>query len=263
MKTSTKKTTKVKAVSPLNTLKWVKPGDNMAFHFLSGINRKVHPGHVTKLCNSLNKMGIIRPVVISYLSFIDGVRRPYIIDGQHLINAAMRVGVDIPYITIEIKDHQDLVEKIALLNASSKSWMLLDYIQAWGSLKEDYKKLEKYFNMYDIEINILGAVLIGQTPSPHAGGDESISKRVKNGTFTIVDEKENVELLDKITDFLNVMPRGNRSENRYACAEYVTFVKTTKNYNHEVFLKKLKAKVSCIQFAVNEKGKLVTIFRKL
>ena len=263
MKTSTKKTVKSTLPDPMKTIKWVKAGTNMAFHFLAGINRKVHPGHVSKLCNSLNKMGIIRPVVISYLSFIDGVRRPYIIDGQHLINAAMRVGVEIPYITIDIKDQQDLVEKIALLNASSKSWALLDYIQAWASLKEDYKKLEKYFNVYDIEINILGAVLIDQVPRYNAGGNGCISKIIKNGTFKIINEEQNVKLLDQVTDFLNIMPRGLRSENRYACSEYITFVKTTKNYNHEVFLKKLKAKVSCIQFAINEKGKLVTVFKNL
>jgi hypothetical protein len=143
-----------------------------------------------------------------------------------------------------------------------EAWVLLDYIQAWASLKEDYKKLEKYFNTYDIETSVIASVLNNQTPHSNAGG-LSISKKIKNGTFTIIDEGKNVKLLDYITDFLNVMPRGDRSENRYACSEYITFVRITNNYNHETFLKKLKAKVSCIQFAINEKGKLVETFRKL
>lgn len=118
---------------------------NSSFYFLAGINRPVIPQHVTKLSNSINEMGVLRPVVIAVISFVTGKPLKYIIDGQHLFNALLRNNMDIPYIIINITDQVDLIEKIALLNASSRSWTLLDYIHAWSSVNNvkiyDHNKL--------------------------------------------------------------------------------------------------------------------------
>jgi hypothetical protein len=274
MKTQNKKTTTTAKKTPVKTretilknplenLKWLLPTDTLAFYFLTGINRSIYPNQVTKLVNSLLKMGCTRPVVIAYMSFIDGIKRPYIIDGQHLFYALLRLGLKIPYVTIEIKHKQELVETIALLNASSKSWSMMEYVTAWGSLKDDYKKLEKYFNTYDIELGVVASVLSGQIPRSGVGGSESIARKIKLGLFNIVDEKKNVKILDYVTDMLNVVPRGDRAQNKYICAEYITYLRTTPEYDHQKFLKKLKAIDLCVQLAINEKGRLVEMFNKL
>ena len=49
---------------------------------LAGINRPIIPNQVTKLAESLSKMGCIRPIVTAYISFLD-TKGWYIIDGQH------------------------------------------------------------------------------------------------------------------------------------------------------------------------------------
>ena len=84
----------------------------------------------------------------------------YIIDGQHAFNALLRNNMDIPYVTIKIDNKVQLVESIALLNASSKNWTLLDYITSWSCVSEDYKKLLHYYNVYDLELGNIAVVLM-------------------------------------------------------------------------------------------------------
>ena len=135
-----------------NFKNWITDSNKKSVMYLAGINRPIIPYHVTKLAQALTMMGIIRPIVIANISFMSGIPGWYIVDGQHLFNALLRLGMDIPYVFIDVKDKKDLVEKIALLNASSKTWSLQDYVTAWSSLENDYVKLNNYFNIYDLAI---------------------------------------------------------------------------------------------------------------
>lgn len=241
----------------------LKAGSKKGFYFLAGINRAVSPSHVTKLANSIAKMGIIRPVVVAELSFITGVKQTYIVDGQHLYNACLRGNLDIPYLVISIKNQEELIEMIALLNASSKSWCLLDYVNSWSSIREDYKKLNKYFQIYDFELGVLTAILADKTIVAN-GGNETSSKLIKSGKFQIYDEVGAKKKLDYLTDVLKIMPRMNRFENKYASSEYINFLNKVGNkYDHSKFLAKLiKIKDSFI-FATQEPGALETTFKTL
>jgi len=236
----------------------LKKDSKQSFSYLAGINRPVNPGQVTKLAESVNKMGIIRPVVVAYISFVDGIKKPYIIDGQHLFNALIRNNMDIPYVTIEVKDKKDLVEKIALLNASSKNWSMVDYITAWSSLSQDYVKLNHYYQVYDVDLCTLATILLGG--SVDGGGTV---RTIKNGQFKIVDEKFNVSILDYVTDLLKVIPRMARNDNRYASREYVKFLRSTKTYNHKKFIENLKKSKKEFILATQQEGKLVELFTKL
>jgi hypothetical protein len=241
---------------------WLKVGSKKGFYFLAGINRAVSPNHVTKLANSISKMGIIRPVIIAELSFITGVKQKYIIDGQHLYNACLRLGLDIPYVIIQIKDQQDLIEKIALLNASSKSWCLLDYITSWASIKDDYKQLNKYFEIYDFELGVIASILSDRTITIQGGSHAS--KMVKDGSFKIYDEVGAKKKLDYLTDVLKIIPRMNRVENKYACSEYLSFLsKVGSKYDHSKFLAKLLKIKDSFVFATQEPGALETTFKQL
>lgn len=258
-----KKEKKVKEIqAQVLVVKLLNIASSAGFAFLSGINRIIIPSHVTSMAESILKIGIIRPVVVANISFISGKMMKYIIDGQHLFHACLRLGINIPYVEIEIKDKADLIEKIALLNSSSKSWMLKDYIVAWGSLKEDYVKLNKCFETYDIELGVLANILSGDCPQSAAGGS-SISKSIKKGTFKVVDEEKNMEIINNLTDVLSVLNRQTRVENKYLCSEYVSFVRATANYNHDKFMKNLEKNKSRFELATQENGKLHKIFQKL
>lgn len=242
----------------LKNMKWLSLTGNIKFNYLAGINRPINPSQVTKLAKSLEMLGVIRPVVIAEMSFVNGKLAKYIIDGQHIFNALIRLGWEIPYVTIKVNDKQDLVEKIAMLNASSKTWSMHDYVLAWSSLKQDYVKLNHYFQVYDLEISELAAILMGNLTS---GGN--ITKVLKAGEFVIMNEQKNVEILNHVTDMLKIVPRMNRFENRYAIKEYVKFLRSTPKYDHKTFLAKLQKNKEKFILATQEEGKLSELFEKL
>jgi len=236
----------------------LKKDSKQSLSYLAGINRSINPAQVTKLAESVNKMGIIRPIVVAYLSFIDGKKKLYIIDGQHLFNALIRNNLDIPYVLINIKDKKELVEKIALLNASSKNWTLVDYIGAWSSLVPDYVKLNHYYQVYDFDMGVLSSVLLNT--SADSG---NTTQKIKSGEFRIVEEDKNINILNNLTDVLKIVPRMNRYENRYLCREYVKFLRNVSKYNHAKFLENLSKSKKEFILATQEDGKLVELFTKL
>lgn len=246
-----------------NFKNWIKINGSKSVKYLAGLNRSITPSQVTKLATSIDKMGIIRPVVLTEISFIDGKKAWYIIDGQHLFNACLRNGIDVPYIMIDVQDKSDLVEKIALLNASSKSWNMQDYITAWSSLKPDYVKLNHYFQVYDFELIMLASILYGSSISNRGGGGTPVVKKIKAGEFSITNEEKTVQLLNHLTDALRIVRRQSRDENAYFCSEYINFYKNSTNYNHEKFLTKLKSKKDLFITTLHEEGKLVELFNTL
>ena len=242
----------------LKKLGWINDSSKIKLHYLAGINRAINPGQVTKLANSLMKMGNVRPIVVCEIDFINGKKGLYIIDGQHLFNALLRLGWDIPFVTIDVKDKQDLVEKIALLNSSSKSWTMQDYVTAWASLAPDYVKLNHYFQVYDIEMGVLAAIL------SETAASGAITRRIKHGEFTIVNEEQNVSIVNGLTDILKVIPRMNRFENKYVCNEYVNFRRTEGcSYNHTDFMQNLQKNKQKFILATQEQDRLSDMFRKL
>ena len=222
------------------TLKTLKMSGNKGFALLAGVNRPIVPQQVTKLSTSLDKMGIVRPVVVSTITFIDGNKTTYIIDGQHLYHALMRLGWDVPYTEIDIKDNVDLAEHLALLNNSSKSWSMLDYITVWANVNKDYIKLNKFYNTYDVELCQLADMLMNNSCTFYSGGAGSISRVIKRGDFKIDDEKRAVFLLNCVTDALKIVKRMDRMSNKLFIATYVNFMNTTENYNHKQFMANLK-----------------------
>lgn len=252
-----KKTKKTEEKQPLESIKWITDTSRVKLNYLAGINRPINPGHVTKLAKSLEKIGTVQPVVTAQLSFITGKPEFYIIDGQHKFNALIRNGSPIPYVLIDVKDKEDLIEKIALLNASSKSWCMLDFVTAWSSLIPDYVKLNHYFQVYDIELVTVAATLANNIPHT------DINKKIKSGGFRIINEAENVKILDNLTDLLKVIPRMNRFENKYVCHEYIKFRRVTKDYDHAKFIKNIDKHKDLFVLATQQEGKLSELFYKL
>lgn len=247
--------------SILLALKWLNEGSRVKFYYLAGINRPIIPSHVTRLAESVRKLGVLRPVIVAELDFITGRKELFIVDGQHLFNALLRLGWEIPYITIKVKDQQDLVEKIALLNSSSKTWGLIDYTMAWASLKEDYKKLNHYFNVYDFELSIIAGVFAGT--GLHSS--QSATRLIKSGEFQIRNEQRGVEILDYMTDVFKVIPRMSRYEIRYFCAEYLKFVSTRGDKyreEHAQFVEWLNEHKKCLKFGTMGEDVLVKFFQE-
>jgi hypothetical protein len=247
-----------KQANPMRNLKFLPASTNKGFSLLAGINRGIKPGQVTKLASSIHKMGIIRPVVIATVSFITGVPTQYIIDGQHLYMALLRENEEIPYVEIDITDMKDLIEKMALLNASSKSWVMQDYIQVWQQLLPDYVSLMKLFQVYDIELLQLAEILHKGYSS--AINSSNITMLMKRGDFAIRNLAESKVMLNCITDVLKVVVRMDRYSNKALISSYSQFyLACGKSYNHAAFLKRLNAKKDLFKLSTQDPNE----FKKL
>lgn len=252
---------KMKQITGDLSIKYLKPNSKKGFSFLAGINRPVNPDHVNKLAASVRKMDNRRPVLVAKISFITGKPETYIIDGQHLYTVLLKLGVKIAYSALEIKNKRDLVEQIAMLNNSSKSWSMLDYVTAWASIEPDYVKLNSYREKYNFEFSILASVLAGKIGV--FGG--KINQLVKRGEFKVVNEYHAVKLLNWMTDVMSVLPNASRYETKYICAEFLTFVTNCPDYKdeHQNFIKALKKNKRCLSIATQAEGKLSEIFKSL
>jgi hypothetical protein len=250
-------------MSHLIPTKTLAAGSSKGFSFLPGINRTVKPGHVSKMAQSIASMGILRPVIVATMNFIDGTKQTYIIDGQHLYLAGIRLNTDMEYKEIVIKDMKELIEKIALLNNSSKSWTLQDYIVAWQNLSADYKTLMTCFNTYDIEMCQLGEILHYGITLRVAPGSSTIVKVIKDGNFKIKDYKSSKVLLDYITDMLKVTPRLDRLSNRALVSSYAQFVTTHSNYQHTNFIQKLKQNTHLFKLSTQDSEEFKKLFESL
>jgi len=233
------------------------------FSILAGINRAINPSQVTKLSNSIDSIGIIRPVVVSTITFIDNKPVKYIIDGQHLYMACLRLGIDIPFIEIDITDIKDLVEKIALLNASSKSWILRDYVQAWKPVNSDYLILDQLFQMYDIEMSQLAQILhYNNGGKSNAAGNSVMSKILKEGTLKIKNLVITKIILNRITDALKIVPRIDRVSNKSFISAYCEYAQHPL-YDHVSTLKYLKANKIKFALSTNDPEEFNKLFSEI
>jgi len=151
-----------------------------SLHYLP-MNREVNSKHVQSMVDSINIMGIIRPVVLCETNCVDGIKKKYILDGQHLVNACQRLNIAIPYVIIPVNDELDIVHKMGMLNSTSKSWTLKDYVNAYKMFKPDYMTLFKYHNLYNLSYSEL-AVILGLKTSYDSGKG---IKPLKEGKFVI------------------------------------------------------------------------------
>lgn len=218
------------------------------------MNRGVDSKHVQKMITSIRKMGVIRTVITTTTNIIEGVTKTYIIDGQHLATALEREGQPIPHIDINVESEEDLIEKMAYLNNSSKSWDLMNYINAWKMIRPDYMKLFKWKNMYDIEISMLAAIATN-TPGMRHG-----TSSIKTGNFKIINSKAE-EMCKAFNDiFLKIGMTDRGVKFQFLSA----FIQAYPTYNHKTVLNNIDKHLKTVKLMANgdETGEYIrkTIF---
>lgn len=186
------------------------------------MNRGIDSKHVQKMISSIRLMGVVRPVVTTTTNVIEGEVKTYIIDGQHLATALEREGLPIPHVDIAVESEEDLIAKMAYLNNSSKSWDLMNYINAWKMIRPDYMKLFKWKNMYDIEITMLAAIGVNNA------GIKYTTSTIKTGNFQITNSKAE-EMCKAFNDIFLKIGMSDRSVKFQFLA---AFLQAYGTYNH-------------------------------
>lgn len=217
------------------------------------MNRDIDSKHVQKMIASIRKMGVLRCVIACTTNIIEGVSKTYIIDGQHLATALEREGQPIPYIEVKIKSEADLIEKMAYLNNSSKSWDLMNYINAWKMIKPDYMKLFKWKNMYDIEITMLAAIGINNAGIKHS------TQSIKTGDFKIT----NPNAEDMCKAFNDIFLKIGMSERSVKFQFLTAFLQAYGSYNHQKVITNLDKHLKTVKLMMNGDETATYIRRKI
>lgn len=237
-------------------IKWLKADSNQGFLILEGINRAIKPAQVTKMALSIDKFGdILRPIIVADLSY-KGKKGLHIIDGQHLYFALLRLNMPIPYLVVKVNSDEELIERLALANTTSKSWTLNDYIQVWAYINADYKTLQYHIKRSDLEVSTVAAILQNQPTS-------SMTSFIKKGTFNVKNVDRAIEIMDYVTDYLKIIPRQDRTENKKAVVSYLIHVLQNNKYNHKKFLNYLKTNKARLEFLNASKEDIVEFFNEI
>jgi hypothetical protein len=224
---------------------------------LDNVNRPVRQDHVNKLAGSVAKIGIIRPVVVTRYTF-NKVDDFYILDGQNLYHALKKLGLDIPYVETKVDSDVDLVEQIALMNNSSKSWKMKDYVQAWSYIKPDYEKLSTYCSKSTLELVFVAAIFLGTK-----GWSGSVVKKLKYGQFQIHNEVRGKKVIFYMEKVLQRMPVLGRAAHKSFLSMYLRFVlENFSMYDHNKFIAYMKKNEKLLLAADFKIEKLEEFFDK-
>ena len=89
------------------------------------------------LTNSMQIHGFIVPLILCYSKAIDGIRKLWILDGQHKGMAAAYL--NIPFygiiLPVEPKTKKELVKLVSTLNSTQKAWNLQDYVNCYKEFR--------------------------------------------------------------------------------------------------------------------------------
>ena len=223
------------ALALLRKIKFSK--DYKKFEFLD-INRLTDNGHIQKMINSVRNMGVVRPVICVRITFVNGKQQLYVIDGQHLFKSLMAEDLEIPYVIIDVENKIDMIQKMAMLNNSSKSWTLMNYVNAFKMHIADYYQLNELREMYNIEPLMLATICTNGVESSISG-----SRLIKSGDFKITNPNAQ-EMAKAFNDFFLKIGRADRWVKHNFLQ---VFMRAYSTYDHEKSLENLDKHIKTIK----------------
>ena len=215
--------------------------DYTMFNYLP-MNRVIDSKQVESLVQSIRAIGNTRQVICIKTSCIDGELKTYVIDGQHLIHACQREGIPVRYEYIEVTDQDDIVNKMAYYNNSSKSWRLMDYINAWMYIHPDYLSLKKLKNLYNLEPLMIAGIC---NNADSYNGVSSASQLIKTGNFRITNPKAE-EMCKSFSDLFIKIGTADRWVKHHFLRVFIQAY-NGKDYNHNTVLKNIEKNIATIK----------------
>jgi hypothetical protein len=183
----------------------------------------------TRLENSIKSHGVMSVIILIYSTALKGIRELYCLDGGHRLHFFTYLNLDFNVLILPDENNLSvLIDKIAILNNSSKSWTLYDFINVYCEAgKNDYKVLNAMYTRTGIPVGILSQMLMGKLNRAKASLNP-----IKNGTFEIKALKvtnETIDLLKKLPKMSTRMIIGFHNVRL-----------TNDDYSFDVFKRKLK-----------------------
>lgn len=144
-------------------------------------NRLLSESHINELIDSISQKNLLNthPILVD--------KNLHIIDGQHRLEAARRMGIPISYKIDESLDQEDMIR----LNVNSKTWTVTDYLNFYSQRQNsDYVKLKNFIEKEKMQLNIALQLLNGSK-------NTSFFKKFKDGKYQFPSDNELAESLYK------------------------------------------------------------------
>ena len=167
-------------------------------------NRALSPVHLLNIARSLQVKNLLHlnPIIVN---------EDYeVIDGQHRLAAAERLGIPIYY----IKDKGITIADVRLLNTNVKGWGMGDFLETFiAEGRRDYQELVKFQKKHKLSLSTAVAMLSLNIDSAYFGAPY---KLFRNGEFKIVDKG----LSEGFVEFYKVVAKYTE-ENTYRDRDFI------------------------------------------
>lgn len=199
-------------------LSQIKSTKNYSKFKLFGSNRDLKPRNVSRLMESIKKIGLspFKPIIVD--------KHYKVIDGQNRLEACKRLNIPVYYVR---SNHTEF--DIPVLNANQEKWRTEDYVKYYA--KQDVKS-------YQLLLEISGkchATISGIMAALDCRDNEAI----KDGSFSL--SGDSTTLAKIVEDRLNFCfeIRGKRSISRKICIA-INYLSRVKTFNYELLKKRMK-----------------------
>lgn len=175
--------------------------DYKIFKVIQG-NRDLYPNHIEKLRAAIKQKNLL-PYIPLLLN-----EHMQVIDGQHRLEVAKLEELPVTYVIIPGLRLEDVMS----LNVHSKSWTMIDFIDAWIKAgRPDYQVLKDIAARYTVATSVVGNLLM-MGPSVALGGGRT-NDAIHDGTFIVRHLEFTKLVLDQINDlvqYCDFNPKKNR-----------------------------------------------------
>lgn len=208
--------------------------DYAMFKTLNG-NRVLNKLHVSRLMESFKTSYLLSPILIN--------QHNQIIDGQHRFEAAKLLGLPINFIICN--DYG--IKEVQILNTNTKNWKKEDYLNAYCDLKyPEYLKFRNFMRHYpELGISNCESILIDRSSGKHGriDGMRCRFKYFEEGELEIINYDMSCEIAEKI---MQIKPYYE-GFNRPAFVRAMCGIFKIEDYNHTVFLQRLRSQPNALQ----------------
>lgn len=216
-------------------------------------NRKTDEKLVSKLTNAIQSKNLLstHPILVD--------KEFHIIDGQHRLEAARRLGLAVSYIIDETAEVKDMIT----VNTNVKPWTIVDYLNYYVEQGySEYLLLNEFINSEKLQLNISLQLLNGCRTS-------GFFKQFKDGKYMFPTKVEFSDVLQKkflIKEVIAFIKRRTSGPKTYL--DRVTFYGALvdffniKAFSYEILMKKLLYKIDLIH-PCTKQCEYVSIFREI
>lgn len=214
-------------------------------------NRKLNEFNIKQLMNSLaTKNNLhLKPIIVD--------KNLCVMDGQHRLEAARRLHIEVVY---EIDENAE-AEDIILYNANQKSWKIAEYMNFFCEKEyKEYLSLRKFCEDNNVSIMQFRALM---------GSGEDFTERFRKGKFVFPAQDKMEKLTEKMTTLKFVQEYiETKLPNSKVCYKGSIFIHALldffniKRMDISTFIEKLEYKVDMLRPCTSRQG-YMSMFKEI